>query len=439
MSSFWLEFDHNGQTQNASFNSQSVTIGRDRGSDFILDHPTVSRQHALIVEEGGGNYRLVVLSRGGLTAVDGQPVNGEVSLWDGAMLTLGKHSVRFRAPDSAARGGHAPAAVPHAQMPQPSGFGATPAGGGFGQPAGGGVPGGFGQPASGGAGGFGQAPSAPGASGFGQSAGQGFGQPAPGGFAQQPVPGGFGAPPPSAAAPEKKEEKSGDAAGIISWDEIAASDEALSEGDDEAVASDYQRIQSASKKAGAKPDETSPVVVIVGVLIAVGMLGYTFFGGGPSVETGGAEQVAYSELPPVQLDVDCVAETDCMRKAQEAYRIATDLLDKRDVENRNLFDGYKRLLESRELMTKGGIEQFPPEMQGWQALHDDSRAQLDAYYKNFRAAFHSAKQRQRYMEMAQTLKQLEAFFPDKTSRENRWASEMEMDMKSSGTYPRTMR
>ncbi|TXD36005.1 FHA domain-containing protein, partial [Lujinxingia vulgaris] len=125
MSSFWLEFDHNGQTQNASFNSQSVTIGRDRGSDFILDHPTVSRQHALIVEEGGGNYRLVVLSRGGLTAVDGQPVSGEVSLWDGAMLTLGKHSVRFRAPDATARAPQAPAAAQQAPGPQSGGFGAT--------------------------------------------------------------------------------------------------------------------------------------------------------------------------------------------------------------------------------------------------------------------------------------------------------------------------
>lgn len=438
MSSFWLEFDHNGQTQNASFNSQSVTIGRDRGSDFILDHPTVSRQHALIVEEGGGNYRLVVLSRGGLTAVDGQPVSGEVSLWDGAMLTLGKHSVRFRAPDATARAPQAPAAAQQASGPQTGGFGATPAGG-FGQPAGG-AAGGFGQPAGGGAQGFGQAPNAGAPGGFGQPAGQGqgFGQPAPGGFGQQPAPGGFGAPPPS-EAPEKKEEKSGDAAGIISWDEIAASDEALSEGEDDVAASDYQRIQSASKKAGAKSDETNPVVVIVGVLIAVGMLGYTFLGGGPATDTGGDEQIAYSELPPVQLDVDCVAETDCMRKAQETYMIASDLLSKRDVENRNLFDGYKRLLEARELMTMGGVEQFPAEMKDWQALHDDARAQLDTYYKNFRAAFHSAKQRQRYMEMAETLKQIEAFFPDKTSRENRWASEMELEMKSSGTYPRTMR
>src|SRR5690554_1793712 len=164
MSSFWLEFDLNGQTQNASFTSQSVTIGRDRGSDFILDHPTVSRQHALIVEEGGGSYRLVVLSRGGLTAVDGQPVSGEATLWDGAMLTLGKHSVRFRAPDATAQ---PPRPSSGMQQQAPPAVGPTP--GGFGQPAGGPAPGGFGQPAGGPApGGFGQPAGGPTPGGFGQ-------------------------------------------------------------------------------------------------------------------------------------------------------------------------------------------------------------------------------------------------------------------------------
>lgn len=438
MSSFWLEFDLNGQQQNASFTSQSVTIGRDRGSDFILDHPTVSRQHALIVEEGGGSYRLVVLSRGGLTAVDGQPVSGEVTLWDGAMLTLGKHSVRFRAPDATAQpprpssGVQSPAASPAAPAgfgqagggASPAGFGQPaggPAAGGFGQPAGGSAPGGFGQPAGGG---FGQTPAGDSPSAFGQPAGGG---------------GGFGAPPPSAAPKREEKPEPSNPAGIVSWDEIAASDEALSEAEDGGSASDFQRIQSASKKAGGGSGETNPAVVIGGVLIAVGMLAFTFLGGGDPGTGEVEEQVSFADMAPVQIEVECAGGPDCIRKAQDTYRIAIDLLEKKDVENRNLFDGYMRLLEARELAKQGGAEELPPELADWETMHATAREQLDGYYKNFRAAFHSAKQRDRYIEMATTLNQLEAFFPEPTSRENRWATEMKMEMKASGIYPRTMR
>ncbi|RAL24812.1 hypothetical protein DL240_00960 [Lujinxingia litoralis] len=444
MTSFWLEFDHNGQTQNATFAGHSITVGRDRGSDFILDHPTVSRQHALIVDEGGGTYRLVVLSRGGLTAVDGQPVNGEVTLWDGAMLTLGKHSVRFRAPDSTTRPPRGAAAGPTAPVPAGGGFGQTPAAGGnfghqgaagsFGQQ---GAPGGFGQTPVGG--GFGQTPAG---GGFGQQgAPGGFGQTpaAGGGFGQHAAPGGFGSPVPNGSPEPGAKPASDDPAGIVSWDEIAASDAALADADEDVQASDYQRIQAASAKAGAAPGETNPVVVIGGVVIAVGMLAFTFLGGGDGGAASGPEKVNYSELPPVQLEVNCLDQTDCMRQAQESYRIATDLLDKKDVENRNLFDGYKRLLEVQAYMEKGGVTEFPAEMGEWTVLHEGSRAALDDYFRNFRASFHSAMQRDRYLEMAETLNKVEAFFPDSTSRENRWASDMELKMKAEGNYPRTMR
>ena len=97
MASFCIEFEYGGQKQQTNFESESITLGRDRSSDFILDHPTVSRQHALIVHGGGGNFKLVVLSRGGLTAVDREPVSeAEVSLYDGSEITLGQYTVRFR-------------------------------------------------------------------------------------------------------------------------------------------------------------------------------------------------------------------------------------------------------------------------------------------------------------------------------------------------------
>lgn len=97
--SFRLEFEHQGEVRDVSFDDDSITIGRDRNSDFVLDHPTVSRQHAVIVDEGGDDFRLVVLSRGGLTALDGRQVETEeVQLYDGAMIQLGQYSVRFRSP-----------------------------------------------------------------------------------------------------------------------------------------------------------------------------------------------------------------------------------------------------------------------------------------------------------------------------------------------------
>lgn len=99
--SFRLEFEHQGELQEIAFDQDSITIGRDRSSDFVLDHPTVSRQHALVVQEGPSDFRLVVLSRGGMTALDGQRVEtDEVELYDGAMVQLGQYSVRFRSEEA---------------------------------------------------------------------------------------------------------------------------------------------------------------------------------------------------------------------------------------------------------------------------------------------------------------------------------------------------
>lgn len=65
MGSFWLEYEQNGNLQTFPFEDGNVTIGREQTCDFVLDHPTVSRQHALIVDDGSGQFRLVVLSQGG--------------------------------------------------------------------------------------------------------------------------------------------------------------------------------------------------------------------------------------------------------------------------------------------------------------------------------------------------------------------------------------
>ena len=82
MSHFWLEVESDGHRNRFDFEKPTVSIGRDPTSDFHLDHPTISRQHALFVTNQG-TVQLVVLSRNGLTAVDGNRVQGTLDLRPG--------------------------------------------------------------------------------------------------------------------------------------------------------------------------------------------------------------------------------------------------------------------------------------------------------------------------------------------------------------------
>ncbi|MDX1746882.1 MAG: FHA domain-containing protein, partial [Halobacteriales archaeon] len=99
MSHFWLEVETDGHRQRFDFDQQTVSVGRDQASDFHLDHPTVSRRHALFVESGG-EYQLVVLSKNGLTAVDGSRVSGTVDLRPGQTLQFGEIQLAFRTDQS---------------------------------------------------------------------------------------------------------------------------------------------------------------------------------------------------------------------------------------------------------------------------------------------------------------------------------------------------
>jgi pSer/pThr/pTyr-binding forkhead associated (FHA) protein len=96
MGSFRFEYEKNGQVQTFPFDGDSITVGRDKSSDFVLDHPTVSRQHAVVVDDGGGEFRLVVLSQGGLTAVDGDKIEGDAQLYDESLVHFGELNFHFR-------------------------------------------------------------------------------------------------------------------------------------------------------------------------------------------------------------------------------------------------------------------------------------------------------------------------------------------------------
>ncbi len=353
MASFWLEFEQGGQVRQIAFEQDSISVGRDRSSDFVLDHPTVSRQHALIVHQGGG-FQLVVLSRGGLTAVEGKPVQSqEVTLYDGTMITLGQHSFRFRSQYAPPK--PSTSSVPHASLA------------------------------------------------------------ATGGNQQ--------APPPGPVAPQ--EDKGG--AGIVSWDEIAASSEAY---DEEVVpeATDFERLQAANKKGEGGP---SPLIIIAAVVMVVMFVGVLLMtrgdGGGTVVADGGEVQ-----LVPVEINVSCLDAGECRRNAVRAWERSEDLYDSRDVEAGNLFDSYKRLLEAKAYLEAGGIAEIPSEMSGLEERHVALRQELDELFAALRMRYHQAESRQRNQQAVDVLREINSFFPDRTSQEARWVREKELELQSRG-------
>ena len=67
----------------------SVTIGRAPGNDLVVEHPTVSRQHATIKIEGG-EFRLYDLGSSNGTFVNEQRVREPVALQDGVAVRFGE-------------------------------------------------------------------------------------------------------------------------------------------------------------------------------------------------------------------------------------------------------------------------------------------------------------------------------------------------------------
>lgn len=445
MASFWLEFEQNGSIQQFPFDSHSIAIGRDKSSDFVLDHPTVSRQHARIITEGPGRFRLQVLSRGGLTAIDGSPVQTDVELYDGATLQLGKLSFRFRS-EYAPRAQHthssgmAAMSDGYGAAQARPGFGSGPIASSFGQPAtpspgqfgptpghgGGHAPGpGFGQTPSPG---FGQAP----AHGFGQTGTGGFGQtPAPG-FGQTPASGAFGQVPTSGQTPDSAKPNGGGEGGIMSWDEIAQSSD--DESEHEVQATDFEKIRN----AGKKDEQTNPALVGGALILIVGLLLYTFIDTGGDAAGEQNTELRLEDLPPVEIVVDCSPAADCLRQARVSYRVGIDLIDKKDVENRNLFDGYKRLLETRAFLEKA-TSPPPADMDRLDSAEQAARNELDQKFRNFQLQFHQNSQRQDYQSMVSVLEGVQNYFPDRTAREHRWAIQKELEMKQDGTYPARQR
>ena len=494
MATFRLEYSKEGETREFPFEKDAVTIGRDQSADFVLDHPTVSRQHAVIRREAPGQLKLVVLSRGGLTAVDGEQIDSEIELHDGSKINFGKLVFTFRSQEAprkpASHGSQAGAGSPS------GGFGAQsgPSGGGagqsgqFGQQSGqsgggagtsgqfghqggqsGGTSGEFGPPggqagdSSGGfgppggdsngggtnggglqGGGFGPPQQQTGGqqSGGQQAGGQQSGQSEGDMFAQSArgfQAGATGAQDAIGADSSKPTDESQTAkeeAGIVSWDEIASSEEAKTEEEKEEEAreaeSPFERMQRAAE---SDDEESRPLLLIVGAIGIVAMLGYIFFGGGGGGGGDKNEKLVEGDKQ-LKVEVDCIGAADCKKQAIAAYKIGSEDLKKAGVTPSNRFEGYKALLKAEKFLERAGVDKPPKEMDDLQDKKKRARDMLDKTFRNYRVAFHQAKSTKNYKKMAQSLSTIKSYFPDKDAYEHRWAKAQERRMKQRGTYPK---
>ena len=77
-----------------AYDASVVTIGRDRGSSLQIDHPTLSRQHA-VIEQSGGSYTIRDLKSQNGTTVNGKAVTGNYALNENDEIQLGEFTVIF--------------------------------------------------------------------------------------------------------------------------------------------------------------------------------------------------------------------------------------------------------------------------------------------------------------------------------------------------------
>lgn len=355
MGSFWFEYEEDGDVESFPFEGDNVSIGRDRSSDFVLDHPTVSRQHAIVIDDGGGNFRLVVLSRGGLTAVDGEEIEGDVDLYDGAQIHFGKLGFRFRSDEAPSRPVNA----------------------------------------------------------------RGSGSPID--------------------SQSSNTASSSARAGIATWDEIAESaDDTGPRPEEDATEPSPSLAENLGPGEQRSPEgeaeETDPKIVIGGLLAAAALLAFSFWPSGSGKKSADPDSLQ-EQGEPVKLRVECLSKAECMKGSRESYRVGVEYLEKEDTEIGNLFLGYKRLLEAREYLEQADRQEPPEEMSDLEKKIDTARHELDRIFRNYRVKFRSAKKEGQHDEMADALRTIQNYFPDKTAREYRWARRRILKMKDRGNFP----
>ena len=90
-----LLIDHKNPSRRFDVSKPAVTIGRAQRCDVVVDHATVSRQHATIKLEDG-QFRLYDLGSSNGTFVGEQQVRAPVTLEDGARVRFGAVDFVFK-------------------------------------------------------------------------------------------------------------------------------------------------------------------------------------------------------------------------------------------------------------------------------------------------------------------------------------------------------
>ncbi len=414
MTTFTLQTADGAQGRAFEFSTPHVSIGRDRGADFTLDHPTVSRQHAVVAWDGQA-YKLVVLSRGGLTAIDGQQVGGEVPLYDGCQLMFGQLAFVFRSQFAPPRPAGQSYPNPQTGVQQPV----------YGAPG----------------------PQFPAASTAGMHASASGIYQAPG---QMPSPdatvdfqtaaritGGF----PSMAEHEKlaKSQSKASADGLVSWEEIAANADALPAQKDSLT--DFHEMQKAQAVADAQNRGTNPMVVMGGI-VAVGLVFLLFvYGGDTIVKIGQEPEVveAVDLLEPMiawrKSDVDCIGVAQCREQAIGAFNIGKVMLERQEADIINLNDGFMQLERATELLAKENIDPPPTEMKGVKTMKAEAAAAMRSRFLRERANYFAQEDYKDYKKMATILNRLKAYFPDERLNYHLWALKQITAMKNDNVYP----
>lgn len=81
--------------QRYSLNAASIVLGRSSDADIMVDDTGVSRRHLEIRTDHGRNRAVDLGSTNG-SYVNGQKIDGEIELTDGAMISMGRTKMTFR-------------------------------------------------------------------------------------------------------------------------------------------------------------------------------------------------------------------------------------------------------------------------------------------------------------------------------------------------------
>lgn len=354
MSSFSLQFQQDGQASEFKFDQPAVSIGRDKTSGFVLDHPTVSRQHAQIVNRNGA-YRLLVLSRNGFTAIDGVQVSGDQPIYDGSEIHLGQLKFTFRSDDAA---------------PLPDEAATTQA---------------------------------------------------------IPI---------VTSAPVVDDNDD-----LVSWEEIAKQADELEDEPLRKSATDFERMERAQRKAVEASQGNNPIrlaiagILIAGLLVWILMPQNKLLGGGIEEED---DPLSGPVIDWPKNSIECVGAADCEAKALNAYKVGKITYERKNSDIVNLYESYRQLDKAEKLLAKGGVSPLPAQMGDLPELKTPIEEEMAVLFQQHRVRFRDLKARKMYKEMARTLNEIAAYFPDSNCKYKQWANREELEMKNAGTYPITV-